>query len=98
MKPIFPKKLLTLTLSFATAGLLRLLAWLPWHIWLPLPLGHLLMIQLEAGARVEGHTRAAVCAAVDSAETSTFLIASLGCDVDAGAAGHCLHIRMTYLA
>ena len=92
MKPIFTKKLLTTKLSFATAGLLRLLAWLPWHIWLPFPLSHLLMVQVKAGALVKGHTRVAVRAAVDSAKTTTFLRASLGCDVDAGAAVQCLHI------
>ena len=88
MKPIFQKKLLTTTLSFATAGLLRLLAWLPWHIdlWLPLPLSHLLMVQVKAGALVEGHIRGTISTAEDGAKTFTVLIANLSCDVDAGAA------------
>ena len=98
MKHIFQKKLLTTTLSFATAGLFQLLAWLPWHIGLPFPLGNLLMVELEAGTRVEGHIRGAIGTAVDGAESLTFLRASLGCDVDAGAAVQCLHIWMTYIA
>ena len=85
-------------LSFATAGLLWLLAWLPWHIGLPFPFSNHLMVQVEAGTLAEGHIRGAIGTAVDGAESLTFLRASLGCDVDAGAAVQCLHIWMIYIA
>ena len=85
-------------LLFATAGLLWLLAWLPWHIGLPFPLGNLLMVQVEAGTLVEGHFRGTIGTAEDGVEIATALFANLGCNVDAGAAVQCLHIWMAYIA
>jgi hypothetical protein len=50
------------------------------------------MVQVEAGTLVEGHIRGTIGTAEDGAETSTALIANLGCDEDAGAAVQCLYI------